>query len=414
MKDYKIYLRDDVIHIDLARNRTTNIDLVTRSRLTEGKLAVSSIPFREAIGAYDVIIIDSRIDELLKHGFFNAGGGMVLHSEIDQILRNVMERGESALVIDSRAELISCKVLGALPNALQIQSAPVALQANTFERADDTVVLAVDKMDIEMTKQLLGVEPRLELRASARELKTAFEQVNAPIPISAEIAKLNSYKCGSFSNSLQIQSYLQSLCYQLFCGGGATTMVPHVEPLDTEIHYSLGGGATSLVIDSTPVETAKNSFLQPATSVVLAALPVEFLVTYTVGLDAKTAIAATVSNLCYNRLISGSAAMEITASLGELEEHFSLGNFDAGLQIDSRAAKHFLLEKKNQVDSDSILTAACEAALNGASPEIASVITLGCTLQELLLRHRLLEDMDSDALAAFDEITLEDLRYVVI
>ena len=132
------------------------------------------------------------------------------------------------------------------------------------------------------------------------------------------------------------------------------------------------------------------------------------------SVPARTAIAATVSNLCYNRLISGSAAMEITASLGELEEHFSLGNFDAGLQIDSRAAKHFLLEKKNQADSDSILAAACEAALNGASPEIASVITLGCTLQELLLRHRLLEDMDSDALAAFDEITLEDLRYVVI
>lgn len=414
MKDYKIYLRDDVIHIDLARNRTTNIDLVARSRLTEGKLAVSSIPFREAIRAYDVIIIDSRIDEFLKHGFFNADGGMVLHSEIDQILRNVMERGESALVIDSRAELTSCKVLGALPNALQIQSAPVALQANTFERADDTVVLAVDKMDIEMTKQLLGVEPRLELHASARELKTAFEQVNAPVPISAEIEKLNSYKYGSFGNSLQIQSYLQSLCYQLFCGGGATTMVPHVEPLDTEIHYSLGGGATSLVIDSAPVETAKNSFLQTETSVIPVAFPVQFLLTYAVGAETQTVVSAAVTNLCYNYFSGGSSGMEITAKLGELEEHFPLGGFENAVQIENTAAGHFLLEKREHADSDSVIAAACDAALTGSSPELASVVVLGCAIEEFIRRYRLLSEVDDRSLADIDTMTLDNLDYVVL
>ena len=44
MKDYKLYLR---------RDRTIDINLMTRSRLTECNLNISSIPFREIIEAYD-------------------------------------------------------------------------------------------------------------------------------------------------------------------------------------------------------------------------------------------------------------------------------------------------------------------------------------------------------------------------
>lgn len=100
MKDYKLYLR---------RDRTIDINLITRSRLTECNLNISSIPFREIIEAYDAIIVDSHIEDTYLRGFFKVDEGMVVHSEIDQIIRNIMERGETALVIDSRADFSSTK-----------------------------------------------------------------------------------------------------------------------------------------------------------------------------------------------------------------------------------------------------------------------------------------------------------------
>ena len=52
MKDYKLYLRDRLI----------DIDLVTKSRYTECDLTISSIPFREYVGeVYDAIIVDSHV-----------------------------------------------------------------------------------------------------------------------------------------------------------------------------------------------------------------------------------------------------------------------------------------------------------------------------------------------------------------
>ena len=96
MKDYKLYLRDRLI----------NIDLVTKSRYTECDLTISSIPFREYVGeVYDAIIVDSHVVDTYLTGLFSVDEGVVIHSEIDQILRHVMERGMNALVIDSKAEL---------------------------------------------------------------------------------------------------------------------------------------------------------------------------------------------------------------------------------------------------------------------------------------------------------------------
>ena len=154
MKDYKLYLRDRLI----------DIDLVTKSRYTECDLTISSIPFREYVGeVYDAIIVDSHVVDTYLTGLFSVDEGVIIHSEIDQILRHVMERGMNALVIDSKAELTSHKILSFFPNALTIHSEPTELHAETFEQVNDVVVLAVDKLNMEVRKKLSGTESGLEL-----------------------------------------------------------------------------------------------------------------------------------------------------------------------------------------------------------------------------------------------------------
>lgn len=404
MKDYKLYLRDRLI----------DIDLVAKSRYTECDLTISSIPFREYVGeVYDAIIVDSHVVDTYLAGLFSVDEGVVIHSEIDQILRHVMERGMNALVIDSKAELTSHKILSSFPNALTIHSEPTELHARPSNRLD-VVVLAVDKLNMEVRKKLSGTENGLEIQTTAQEIKQTLEKSNRRLPFSAEVQQTWSHKFDKAENALHFQAELQSLCYQLFSDGGMTAMEPYAAPLQVEILYSLGVGASSFALDSTVVEISKNSFLQTETSVIPVAFPVQFLLTYAVGAETQTVVSAAVTNLCYNYFSGGSSGMEITAKLGELEEHFPLGGFENAVQIENTAAGHFLLEKREHADSDSVITVACDAALTGSSPELVSVVVLSCAIEEFIRRYRLLSEVDDRSLADIDTMTFDDLDYVIL
>lgn len=146
----------------------------------------------------------------------------------------------NALVIDSKAELTSHKILSSFPNALTIHSEPTELHAETFEQADDVVVLAVDKLNMEVRKKLSGTENGLEIQTTAQEIKQALEKATGALPFSAEVQQTWSHKFDKAENALHFQAELQSLCYQLFSDGGMTAMEPYAAPLQVEILYSLG------------------------------------------------------------------------------------------------------------------------------------------------------------------------------
>lgn len=405
MKDYKLYLRDRLI----------DIDLVTKSRYTECDLTISSIPFREYVGeVYDAIIVDSHVVDTYLTGLFSVDEGVVIHSEIDQILRHVMERGMNALVIDSKAELTSHKILSSFPNALTIHSKPTELHAETFEQADDVVVLAVDKLNMEVRKKLSGTENGLEIQTTAQEIKQALEKATGALPFSAEVQQTWSHKFDKAENALHFQAELQSLCYQLFSDGGMTAMEPYAAPLQVEILYSLGGGASSFALDSTVVEIAKNSFLQAENAVESVVFPVSFLVTYALDFDVSAVVSASVANLCYHYFSEGRSGMEITATLGDIEERYSLGGFDDDFHMKNTVAGHFLLKKKERAASDSIVAAVCDAALNGSASIMTSIMVLGCTLEEIIRRYRLLHEVDDELLTDIDAATLDDLDYVTL
>lgn len=414
MKDYKIYLCDNVIDINLFANRLTNIDLVTKSRLTECDLSISSIPFREAVEVYNAIIIESSIENTYMQGYFSAENGISVHADIDQIVRNIMERGANAIVIDSKAELVSQKILSADPNVLTIRSEPVEFHAEGYTDAKDAIVLLVEKLDVKMTKTVPGTQSALELRSAAETSKQSFEQTVSEMPIWAGIEEVRGQKFESFAETLHLDAKLQSLCYQLFSDGGKAAMEPHAEPLDIQLLYSLGGGDASLALNVSVSETEKTAFIQPKVSAEPVVFPIQFLITYAVGTETSTDISAAVSNLCYHYFTGVNSAAEITAAIGELEEHFPLGGFDNTVQLNSAVGGHFLLEKRERADYGSVVSAECETFLNGSSPELTAAVVLGCAIKELVRRYRLLSDIDSDMLNNFDSMTLDALDYVIL
>ena len=61
-----------------------------------------------------------------------------------------------------------------------------------------------------------------------------------------------------------------------------------------------------------------------------------------------------------------------------------------------------------------IVSAVCDAALNGSASIMTSIMVLGCTLEEIIRRYRLLHEVDDELLTDIDAATLDDLDYVTL
>lgn len=248
MKDYKLYLR---------RDRTIDINLITRSRLTECNLNISSIPFREIIEAYDAIIVDSHIEDTYLRGFFKVDEGMVVHSEIDQIIRNIMERGESALVIDSRADFSSTKDIDLVQDAVLISCGTTELHATGFMKADDTIVFSVLPLEAELRYSLGSATNLLELSVPAVDtIKQTFLQPEVPVEITnLPLEFLLTYHVGAES-TLEFNSEVLSLFYDIFAEA-ETEMAVNASLLDIEEHTSLGAVQNEIELRSNITETPR-------------------------------------------------------------------------------------------------------------------------------------------------------------
>lgn len=245
MKDYKLYLRDRLI----------DIDLVTKSRYTECDLTISSIPFREYVGeVYDAIIVDSHIEDYLR-GFFKADECMVVHSEIDQIIRNIMERGESALVIDSRADFSSTKDIDLVQDAVLISCSTTELHATGFIKADDTIVFSVLPLEAELRYSLGSATNLLELSVSDVDtIKQTFLQPEVPAEITnLPLEFLLMYHVGAES-TLEFNSEVIGLFYNIFAGA-ETEMIVNASLLDIEEHTTLGSVQNEIELRSNITET---------------------------------------------------------------------------------------------------------------------------------------------------------------
>lgn len=320
MKDYKLYLR---------RDRTIDINLMTRSRLTECNLNISSIPFREIIEAYDAIIVDSHVEDTYLRGFFKVDEGMVVHSEIDQIIRNVMERGESALVIDSRADFSATKDIDLVQDAVLISCGTTELHATGFVKADDAIVFSV-------------------------------------------------------------------------------------LPLEAELRYSLGSATNLLELSVPAVDTIKQTFLQPEVPVEITNLPLEFLLTYHVGAESALEFNSEVLGLFYNIFAEAETEMTVDASLLDIKERISLGSGQNDVELRSDITEAPLLKKREQVGGQIVIEVSEQFGKICNIQTLINPIVFGATAQAIIRRYRLLQEMDDLDVAAFDDMMLDDVDYVII
>lgn len=129
--------------------------------------------------------------------------------------------------------------------------------------------------------------------------------------------------------------------------------------------------------------------------------------------DAPIAIGTEMTDLLYRLYDTSTMAIEIAAQAVETEIHFSLGRGSFPIVLDNKVLGEQMtkfMAMKSAVEVLSSVTGSLIQFMisNPAALEIVS------EADAIIKRHRLLQEMDSDTLSTYDDMSLNDVDYVII
>lgn len=120
------------------------------------------------------------------------------------------------------------------------------------------------------------------------------------------------------------------------------------------------------------------------------------------------------TDLLYRLYDTSSMAIEIAAGVAETEIHFSLGRSTMPIVLNDEVAGERmtkLLAMENVVE---ILSGIVTGTLTQFIQPKYSGVALNSETEVILKRHRLLSEMDADALSAYDDMSFDVLDYVIL
>ena len=118
-------------------------------------------------------------------------------------------------------------------------------------------------------------------------------------------------------------------------------------------------------------------------------------------------------NLCYRLYTASETVMQLAASVLETEIHFSLGGGNAGFEITSELSEEYATKYEVAENVVSILAQAVEWIIQYMEPE-SNGVQFAAEVTTVLKRHRMLEEMDEDTLLSYDDMTLEEVDYIIL
>lgn len=191
-------------------------------------------------------------------------------------------------------------------------------------------------------------------------------------------------------------------------------LVLAAQPLVTQVSSSTGRGDFPLLADSGITSVLKRSLLNLRNAAAPEAAVKQFNQVDSINIDSPMAVDTVLQSLSYQLTFDASAAVEIVALVLGTEIRHSLGRWYNGVVLNSRvtgtAAQKFIAAQPIVT----ILQEATAALKKVLYPEETSVLLSVPNLDVVNRRCRLLSEMDSGALSAYDDMPLDDVDYVIL
>lgn len=244
-------------------------------------------------------------------------------------------------------------------------------------------------------------------------LKICYERLNCETEIGVSADFQTHYSLYPDTASIPISADCINILSNMFTQA-ESAMQLSVAPVMAYTGKSGGHAESSMIIDVDLQHEIKNSLLtiEPGISLQHSILGTEKQSILSV--EANTPIVSELTNLCYRFYTAGQTMVQLASKVLATELHYSLGEGSSHIEIDATVGLGDSSTKYEAFeDAVLILSQVTEFIQQFMSPEQGTIL-FGFDSECILKRHRLLYEMDNDALSAYDDMTLEEIDYVII
>lgn len=186
-----------------------------------------------------------------------------------------------------------------------------------------------------------------------------------------------------------------------------------VAPLNAMTAKSLGGGSSVMHQSINVKDVLKRSILQPVSEMQIASQVSDMQVQKTISAESAIIPTADLVSLCYRLYTASETVMQLAASVLETEIHFSFGSGAEELEIACDVSEEYATKCEVAYNAVSILAQVVEWLIQYMEPE-SNGVQFAAEVTTVLKRHRKLEEMDEDMLLSYDDMTLEEVDYIIM
>lgn len=230
-------------------------DIFLKKQLTEGKIIVYSLPFRDGVSAVNRTILQAVLSYLQLQKKFAVENESVLVAELDDMLATVSEKTNNEFSFDASTE-ITIKYRSELEKAVMELDIPaLALLAQSLFAFESQIGIQISQ-PFAYVKSSMG-SGRSDIVVDAESLaeqKRVFENTNSDaafdvyelMPLKRDYEKVE--------NAAVFDQTSPDLLYRYTTGLDAAFSIAAAIG-ETEFHYSLGNGESTMIFEASEPET---------------------------------------------------------------------------------------------------------------------------------------------------------------
>lgn len=230
-------------------------DIFLKKRLTEAKIIVYSLPFRDGVSVVNRLILQAVLSHLAMQKKIAVANQSVLLSEIDEMLATVSEKIENDVCLEASTELTT-KYRNELEQAaLELDIPNLPLLAKSFFDFENQVGIQVSEPFAYVKTSLGEAQSAMVILAnSLGEQKQIFDIIQNQTVLGADDLPFQKHDFESGNSQICIDQSSPELLYRYTTGLEAAFQI--VASLgETEFHYSLGDGSSAIGIEVSHPET---------------------------------------------------------------------------------------------------------------------------------------------------------------
>lgn len=230
-------------------------DIFLKKQLTEGKIIVYSLPFRDGVSAVNRTILQAVLSYLQLQKKFAVENESVLVAELDDMLATVGEKINNEFSFDASTE-ITIKYRSELEKAaMELDIPALALLAQSLFAFESQIGIQISQ-PFAYVKSSMG-SGRSDIVVDAESLaeqKRVFENTNSDaafdvyelMPLKRDYEKVE--------NAAVFDQTSPDLLYRYTTGLDAAFSIAAAIG-ETEFHYSLGNGESTMIFEASEPET---------------------------------------------------------------------------------------------------------------------------------------------------------------